>query len=458
FAIMLLLVAWGAGNLSESHFSPLFPQGPNRVLVTAGFVFISFGGLLNIATIAGEVKDPVRNIPRGMILSVLAVTALYSAVLVVVVGLLPGETLSVSLAPVAEAGRAVFGRAGYVIISIGALLAFVTTANAGIMSASRYPLALSEDRLLPGAVGRLTPGKGTPYIAVTVTGIFIFLSLTLELSTLVKMGSVVILTLYVLTNAAVIILREGRVQNYRPAFKVPFYPWLNIAGIFLFIFLIIDMGLAAVEISLFLVMLSAGIYFFYGRKRHKIEYALLHLVERVINRKITDNTLEDELKRVIINRDDIKIDRVHRLITEAAVLDLEGKVALGEFLEKLADRVSEDIGLSPGKVIELFMEREEQGSTAITPFVAIPHIIIPGEERFKLVVARCRDGIEFNRDSADIKAVFVLFGTKDERSFHLKVLSAVAHIVQSPDFEKAWLSARDENQLRDILLLSERSR
>ena len=458
FAIMLLLIIGGGGRLSEGNFIPLFPQGLNKVLVTSGFVFISFGGLLNIASISGEVKDPAKNIPRGMILSVIAVTIVYTAILIVVVGILPGDLLSSSLTPVADAGRVLFGRIGYVLISIGALLAFITTANAGIISASRYPLALSKDNLLPSAISRLTKRKRSPAIAISITGLFIFICLLLDLTDLVKLGSVVILTLYILANIAVIILREGKVQNYRPAFKIPFYPWTNIAGIILFVFLIIDMGLVAVEISISLLFLAFMVYFLYGRKRHKIEFALLHLVERVINRKMTDNALEKELKRVIISRDEIKIDRFHELAEDSIILDLNEKTKLDVFLDVVAEKVANQIGLEREEIIELFKEREREGSTAITPFVAIPHIIIPGSNKFKLVIVRCKEGIEFTSENDKVRAVFVLFGTKDERTFHLKALSAIAHIVQNPHFEKTWINAKDKNQLKDIILLSERKR
>ena len=458
FAIMLFLIIGGAGALSENNFTPLLPNGINKVLATSGFVFISFGGLLNIASISGEIKDPAKNIPRGMILSVAAVTLVYAAILIVVVGVLPGDRLSGSLTPVADAGRILFGRTGYILISIGALLAFITTANAGIISASRYPLALSEDNLLPPAISRLTKRRKAPAIAITITGIFIFICLLLDLTDLVKLGSVVILTLYVLTNAAVIVLREGKVQNYKPAFRVPLYPWVNIGGMVLFVALIINMGLVAVEISLGLLFLAFLVYFLYGRKRHKIEFALLHIIERVINRKITDNTLEEELKTVIISRDEITIDRFHELVENSTVLDIEGRRELDAFLDIVAGKVADEIGLEEKEIIELFREREKDGSTAITPFVAIPHIIIPGSNRFKLVIVRSREGIKFSTGNDRVKAVFVLFGTKDERTFHLKALSAIAHIVQNPHFERIWLNAKDENQIKDIILLSERKR
>jgi len=280
--ILILLVIGGAGKMSLSHFRPAFPSGINPVLITAGFVFISFGGLLNIATIAEEVKNPSKNIPRGMLFSVVTVSLLYAVMLIVTVGIIPGDLLSESLTPIADAGYGVFGKPGYFIITIAALLAFITTANAGILSASRYPLALSHDRLVPDFIGRLTRSGGTPFVSIAITGVIIYLSLWLDLDVLVKLGSVVILTLYVLSNAAVILLREGKVRNYQPTFRMPFYPWLNIVCMLFMALLLFDLGLVAVEISLALVSVAMCVYIFYGRKRHNIEYALMHVVERII--------------------------------------------------------------------------------------------------------------------------------------------------------------------------------
>ncbi|MGM0442386.1 MAG: amino acid permease [Elusimicrobiota bacterium] len=456
--IMLLLILGGPGEMNQSHFIPLLPFGVNRVLATAGFVFISFGGLLNIATVSGEVKNPSKNIPLGMIMSVIVVTIFYTAILIVAVGVLPSNELSASLTPIVDLGKELFGQPGFIVVSIGSVLAFFTTANAGILSASRYPMAMSRDKLLPKFLSKLTKKKKTPVISIIITGLFIFFSLMLDLETLVKLGSVVILTLYILTNFAVIILREGKLQNYQPSFKVPFYPWLNIISIIVFIFLIIDMGLIAVEAGGLMLLVAVSVYFFYGRKRHKIEYAFLHLIERVINSKLTSDTLEEELKEVVIHRDDLKIDRFHKLVKKAVVIDIKEEMELENFLEKLSGRVAPEINLPESKIKELFKQREEQGTTAISPFVAIPHIIIPGKNNFKLVVVRSKAGIKFTSEHDRVKAIFLLFGTSDERGFHLKVLAAIAQIVQNKDFEKRWTKAKDEHQLRDILLLGERNR
>ena len=458
FMIMAVLIIAGIGKLNVGHFVPALPYGINKVFVTAGFVFISFGGLLNIASVSGEIRTPSKNIPLGMILSLAAVTIFYTLILIVAVGVLSGEKLSTSLTPIADTGRLLLGQTGYVIVSIGALLAFITTANAGVLSASRYPLALSKDKLLPGMIGRLSKRKESPFVAISITGLFIFVCMLLDLATLVKLGSVAILTLYILTNVAVVVLREGNIQNYKPTFKVPFYPWINIASIALFIFLIIDMGLVAIEESVVLICAALMLYFFYGRKKHSIGYAFIHLIEKIVNRRMTDSSLEEELKQVVIQRDDLKIDRFHRLIEDAIIWDIEEKLNYDDFLKFLAKKTAKDINLSNEKIIELLKQRESEGSTAITPFVAIPHIIIPGQNKFKLAILRCRSGIKFSHEHDYVKAIFVLFGTIDERSFHLQVLATIAHIVQAKDFEKAWMNARNKQQLRDMLLLSERKR
>lgn len=134
------------------------------------------------------------------------------------------------------------GMPGYIIIISASLLAFFTTANAGIMSASRYPLALSRDDFLPGIFSKVNKKYKTPTLSIYITGLIIYLSLLLPLEMLVKSASSVILTAYVLTNLAVIILRESKITNYKPSFKSPLYPWMQIFSIMLFTFFIIDLG------------------------------------------------------------------------------------------------------------------------------------------------------------------------------------------------------------------------
>ena len=104
------------------------------------------------------------------------------------------------------------------------------------------------------------------------------------------------------------------------------------------------------------------------------------------------------------------------------------------------------------------VDREKESSTAISRAIAIPHIIIDGEHKFSILLARCQNGINFSESAPKVYAVFVLVGTRDERNFHLRALSAIAQIVQSPNFEKKWLRARSEETLRHVILKARRKR
>jgi mannitol/fructose-specific phosphotransferase system IIA component (Ntr-type) len=104
------------------------------------------------------------------------------------------------------------------------------------------------------------------------------------------------------------------------------------------------------------------------------------------------------------------------------------------------------------------MERERQSTTALHPGLAIPHIIIEGNRKFDLLLARCKEGVSFSASLPPVHTAFILVGTRDERNFHLRALTAIAQVTQEPGFEKSWLKARGPEELRNILLISTRKR
>ena len=448
----------GVTRIEIMRFDPFLRSegGFNVILSTAGFVFVSFGGLLNIATVSEEVQNPRKNIPGGFIAATILITILYSLLLIVTVGVLASEDLKGSLSPIADTARILIGTPGYVAITVAAVLAFVTTANAGILSASRYPLALGRDRLLPQIITR-TNRRGMPSAAIVMTGIVVLCALLLDIEKLVKGASTVVLSSYILSSVTVLVMRHSNLTNYRPTFRVPLYPWLPLLGILCFAFLIVDMGLAAIEISLGLVLLGIGTYLFYGRKRASIEYALLHIIEGLTNKSLTADSLERELYEILHQRDELVHDDFDRALKMARALDLEPGAEMDDFLRTISKLLAKDLALSAGEIRKRFVEREEQGSCLLTPFVAIPHIIVDGDNLFQIMLVRSREGIAFEQDAV-VKAFFVIVGSLDMRRLHLKALAAIAHIVQNPEFEKRWATAKNEKQLKDILLLAERIR
>ncbi len=232
-----------------------------------------------------------------MILSLLVVGICYALMVTVTVGILEPDALRGTLTPIADGALAVMGRAGWIAMAVAASLAFLTTANAGILAGSRYLLALSRDGMLPQSVGNVGPRFHTPHVAILVTGALVILPLFVDLYVLVEAASVGLILTNMFSLLSVIILRESRLQNYRPTFRAPLYPWLQIVGLVGFGFVILEMREEAFMISAVLAVAGFCVYWFYGRPRVQHQSALLHVIQRLTSRRLVDGTLEAELKR-----------------------------------------------------------------------------------------------------------------------------------------------------------------
>jgi amino acid transporter/mannitol/fructose-specific phosphotransferase system IIA component (Ntr-type) len=457
-ALMSIYVIWGVPAVEPRRFVPLAPRGFGAVLSTSGFVFVSYAGLLKVASIAEEIKDPGTHIPRGMIVSIIVVSVFYTLMVLVTAGVLDPARLHESLTPISDGASAFLGPWGMVAMSVAAIVAFLTTANAGIMTSARSLVPLSRDGLLPGVFGRINDRFGTPHVSLLVTGFFVIFTVFLKLQVLVEAASTVLILTNILACVSLVILRESRVQNYQPTFRSPLYPWLQALGIGGLGLLIVEMGLEAYLITVGLAAAGTLLFLLYGRTRGKREYALLHLIEKVTAKELTTHSLESELREIIRERDRIEKDRFDHVLENCPVLDIDRGLNAGEFFSLAADAMAERLGVDRDLLFERFMEREQESSTAITKSIAIPHIIIDGERTFDLLIARSREGVYFSEESPRVHTVFVLAGTKDDRNFHLVSLAAIAQIVSEHGFENRWMSAKSGESLRDIILLGKRMR
>jgi len=458
FTLMLLYIAFGVPRVHSQHFLPFAPFGWHPVFATAGLVFVSYGGLLNVAAVAEEIKNPGRVIPLGMISSLIVVVLFYTLIVFITTGVLSSETLDNSLTPISTGASAFMGRAGMIAMSLTAVLAFISTANAGIMSASRYLFSLSRDKLIPSPFGALQRRFQTPYVAVTATGLCVIGVLFLNLELLVKAASTVVIITCILTNLCLIVLRESRLLNYQPKFIAPFYPILPVGGIIGYSFLLLEMGMQALLISTGLIAGGLFFYWFYGRIRAEREYALMHLVERISNRELTKGILETELKEIIRSRDDLCFDRFDEIVERAVVIDTDIELDDAGLFSLVADAVQERYNQDPQTIQQALVAREDEGSTILTEGVAASDTVVEGEGVFELVMVRCSKGVLLRGTGAPIHAFFLLFISKDERDFYLKAVASIAQIVQDRSFDKRWLDARTEQQIRDVVLLGERRR
>jgi len=458
-ALLALFVIYGVGETQAVRYKGFFEKGWFAVFATAGLVFVSFGGLTKVTSIAEEVKDPGRNLPLGMILAWAVVALFYVAVISVTVGLLEGGELGSSLMPISLAASKFLGAPGFAVLGLAAIAAFVTTANGGILAASRYPMAMSRDQLLSPVLGRISKRFATPHISILLTGAFMISAIAfLDIKVLVKTASTLMLILFILVNISVIIMRESRIQSYRPKFRSPLYPYIHIFAIVTYSALIVDMGWVPLSITAGFVGLSAAWYWLYVRRRVSRASAVMHIVERVTARELKTVTLENELRDILLERDDVIEDRFDRLIRECQILDIEGQSNAEDVFREVSEVLAKRLRSNEYVLLEKFLHRETEGGTVVQPGFAIPHIVVEGEHQFDVLLVRARDGITFRGVPDPVRIMFILAGSRDERNYHLRALMAIAQIAQEKGFEQRWLAARDTETIRNLILLSTRKR
>jgi len=457
--ILSLYVLRGITSIDPQRFTPLMPYGFFPVLSTAGLVFISFGGLTKVASVAEEIHNPKINIPFGMILAYFVVLLLYGSTILVTTGVLDPAILKNSLTPISDGARTFWGTKGVIITAIAALLAFISTANAGIMSASRYPMAMSRDHLLPKFFRKINKRFKTPHTAIIFTTLFmVAIILFLNLRILVEAASTMLLLLFISANLAVIVMRESKLQNYQPSFRAPLYPYLQLFAIISYGFLIFEMGKETLIITVLFITTALLWYFIYVRRSISRDSALMYLVERITDRQIVTDTLKDELREIVKEREQIIEDEFDRLVKNAVIIDIPNRITFKEFIKIAAGKINERLSVNTETLMKLFIEREKQSCTALRPGLAIPHIVIKGTEKFEILLVRAKDGIVFPDAKEPVHIVFILVGTKDMRNLHLRALMAIAQLTQQNDFDKQWFNAKTTDDLRDILLLGKRKR
>jgi APA family basic amino acid/polyamine antiporter len=458
-AILTLFVFSGSKGINPGRYSGFLKAGWLTVFATAGLVFISFGGITKVASIAEEVRQPGKNLPLGMLLAWFVVTLFYVAVVAVTVGLVDGKELANSLLPISLAASNVMGLPGFALLSVAAIAAFVTTANGGILAASRAPMAMSRDQLLPSVLAHVNKRFKTPHVSVLLTGGFMIAAIVLlDIESLVKTASTMQIILFILVNASVIIMRESKIQSYRPRFKSPLYPYPHVFAILAYSALLIDMGKVPLLITAGFIGCSAAWYVFYVSRRVSRASAVMHIVERVTDRELKTVTLENELRDILIERDEIIEDRFDQLIKQCEILDIKGRKSAEDVLREVSTILADRLKINEYVLFEKFLHRESEGSTIVDPGLAIPHIVVEGEKKFDILLVRAKEGIDFSHAPEPVKIMFVLIGSSNERNYHLRALMAIAQIAQEKNFRQRWFAARDTEGIRNLILLSARKR
>jgi amino acid transporter/mannitol/fructose-specific phosphotransferase system IIA component (Ntr-type) len=451
----------GLSSIAETQLTPFMPFGVQGLFATVGLVFVSYAGLTKVASIAEEVKDPDRNLPLGMGLSLLTATFIYVVGVFIMVSVLSGAELRSDLTPVATAGEQFFdwlpAPVGLLLIVIAAIAAFASTGNAGLMSASRYPLAMARDRLLPGrfmVLGRFD----TPTAAIFLTaGLMILCIVALDVAGIAKLASAFQLVIFMFVNLAVIVMRESRIVSYVPGYKAPFYPWMQIAGAIAPIFLIAIMGWMAILFTAGTILVSAAWYFHYARKRVARDGAVYHWFERLGRQR--DEGLDTELRGILKEKGPRAEDPFEELVARAGVLDLEDVQDFAEIIDHVAPLFEHCLPLDATTVSREFAERTGTGVTPVARGIALPHILIDGIDRPELVLVRTRSGVPVDAyPGADegeehlASAFFFLTSPKGDPGLHLRMLAQIARRADDEDFLDRWLRADDASGLKEVVV------
>ncbi len=279
--ILAAFTAVGALNADLATLRPIVPpdRGFAPLLPVTGLVFVSYLGFVQITSVAEEIKDPGRNLPRAVIGSVLIVTTIYALVLVTVLAAVDNSLVAGNDTAVVDVARALAGPLGAAALLFGGLLATASSANASILASSRINFAMGRDRIVSAELNEIHPRFGTPYRSIGVTGAFILLFvLVADVETLATAGSVLHLLIYGLLNVALIVMREADPEDYRPDYRVPLYPLVPALGAVVSFALIAFIEPFVVLLSLAFVAFAGLWYLGYARGKADKQGVLGHYI------------------------------------------------------------------------------------------------------------------------------------------------------------------------------------
>jgi len=386
----------------------------------------------------------------------------------IMVGVISAEELARDggdLTPVASVAEVMVGHWGTILMTVGAILAFSSVANAGILSASRYPLAMGRDRLLPDVFSRLSVRTRTPFVAVYATvAIVVAFVVVFNPVKIAKLASSFQLLMFAMSCTAVIVMRESRITSYDPGFRTPLYPWLQLAGIVAPLWLVTRNGLLSVEFTGGLMFLGFVWYWYYGRQRVDRHGAILHVFERL--GEGADYRLEYELRGHIKEKGLRPEDPFEAIVARAFVLDYTQDASFEAATEAAARMLAERIPMTAEQVKRQFLKGTLMGITPVARGIALPHFTAAIDQP-ELVLVRSAKSIYVrqpdptsgsifgDRDEAgerNVQAIFFLVSPDSNPGQHLRLLAQIATRIDEVDFASDWAAASNERELKEVLL------
>jgi APA family basic amino acid/polyamine antiporter len=256
--------------VKPENWTPYYAYGWSGAMAAAAVVFFAYIGFDAVSTTAEEAKNPKKDLPIGIIASLLICTALYVAVAAILTGIVPvvqyKSDVAFLNAPVAFALSVIGQDWAAGLVSAGAVAGITSVLLVMLMSQPRIFFAMSRDGLLPQGVAKVHPRYGTPHLTTIITCVVVAIVAGLtQIQVVGEMTSIGTLFAFVVVCAAVLVLRARRPDAVRP-FRVPFGPVFPVLGILSCCYLMLS--LPVLTWVRFLVWLDLGmlIYWFYGRR------------------------------------------------------------------------------------------------------------------------------------------------------------------------------------------------
>nr|WP_252263695.1 amino acid permease [Paracidobacterium acidisoli] len=273
-AAIIIFIAVGSHFIHPDNWHPFYPNGWSGVLTGGSIIFFTYIGFDSVSTAAEECRNPQRDVPIGILATLVVCTVLYIGVAVVLTGLVKWSTLVDDAAPVVNALRRISVTQGghtlhwvHLIVLIGALLGMISSILVFQIGQARVWFAMSRDRLLPSIFSRVHPRFRTPAVSTWVAGFVVGLPAgLLDIGTFSDLSNIGTLFAFVLVSAGVLILRYKDPGRHR-GFRCPGGPVLPVLSIIFCILLMA--GLPIMTWLRFFLWLAIGlvIYFTYSRKR-----------------------------------------------------------------------------------------------------------------------------------------------------------------------------------------------
>ena len=292
-AVVLVVIAVGAMYVDSRNWHPFAPYGlsgvaffgrtimggtgkggePLGMLAGAATIFFAYIGFDSVSTHAEEARNPRRDVPIGIISSLILCTILYISVSAVLIGMVPYDKINID-APVSNAFAQVGLTWAQFLISLGALTGITSVLLVLMLSQPRVMLAMARDRLLPQSFfGAIHARFRTPWKSTILTGCFVgIMASFLPLRILAELVNIGTLLAFIIVCAAVLIMRRTNPELHRP-FKAPLFPFVPIAGIAICLLLMLSLPSENWYRLIIWLIIGFCIYFTYGRKHSALRQA-----------------------------------------------------------------------------------------------------------------------------------------------------------------------------------------